>query len=158
MSYVLHETASFDVVQSIIGSWCIAVHDVDKQVAVQARRAWNLGIATTSEVSRSDLVYLLEDQTLDHLADFAGRCLFDPQKIYLDLNPIFRAQNVEYALNGQGTQPADEDATFRAKQEEEESDDDRKSRIRVSAMGILKWFLGKQCFVTERVYSKSLCS
>ena len=153
MSYFLQGIASSDAVQNIIGSWCIAVHDIDKQVSIQARKAWNLAIVTKSEDQRGDPVYLLEERALDQLADFSGRCLFDPQKVYLDLNPMLRQQNVESARNGQGVQLPDDDMAFRSKLEEEESEDDRRSRIRVSAIGVLKWFLGKHVFTTEHVHS-----
>ena len=156
MSHFLNETASSSAAHDIIGSWCIAVHDVDKQVSIQARRAWKLAIVIAPEGSTSEAAYVLEEQALDDLAAFAGQCLFDPQKLYLDLNPLLKAQNAESSRNGQNVQVADDDTTFRSKLEEEESEDDRKSRIRVSAIGILRWFLGKYSYCTPSMHILNL--
>ncbi|KAG6901384.1 hypothetical protein C0995_012648 [Termitomyces sp. Mi166 len=86
--------------ETLIGTWSIAAHDIDKQVSATALKSW-LDVFTTTE------------SHLPPLIAFVHRTILDPRAVYTALNPI---------------QP----------DEHEESDTDRKARLRVGALGAVR--------------------
>ena len=69
----------------LLGSWCMATEDIDRQVAIQAKRAWDL-VFSSSLASGSAIN--LDADSLNLIINFIRRALFDPASIYAELNPV----------------------------------------------------------------------
>lgn len=137
----------------------MAAYDIDRQVAAQARRSLDV-IFPISSASTSALS--LDESTSNLILDFAKRALFYPLSLYADLNPVQPAfvspplpSGTPPRGKGSGKRlgpvpapkPSDDDTQTRKHEEEEESEGDQKGRLRVGALGILKFILGKFSFI-----------
>jgi E3 ubiquitin-protein ligase listerin len=138
MLLFLRETASQDQLESILGAWCLASHDVERPVAIEASKSWADAFSHP----------LAQNSTLTLLA-FVQRTLMDPLGVYLYLNPV----PVDIPLSqthpkGTHRSPAlirrdTPESSTRAKVEgDEEDEQDRKARLRIGAFGAIKWILG----------------
>lgn len=141
--FQLREVVSSDQAESILGSWCLAVHDVDRQVSSYAKEAWTRYVSTTAA---SDDKLFLGPTLLPGLWDFVQRTLLDPIGVYLYINPPQPAIPTPAQSrkgSGRGTPVRkDDDAHTRPKAEEdEEKEQDRKARLRVGAFGATEWVL-----------------
>lgn len=160
----LRETASSSQVENILGTWCLASHDVDRSVATIASKTFKETVVTTptsadDSPSLSNLL-LLNDSTRSSLTSFIQRTTLDPGGVYLYLNPIAPpapppvhpyqskkgSAKGSYVSSPTGDDGGDQ--TPRTKvDEQEESEQDRKARLRIGAFGAAKWILGKiWCF------------
>ncbi|KAJ2912917.1 hypothetical protein MD484_g7503, partial [Candolleomyces efflorescens] len=142
--FFLRETADTSQVESLLGSWCIAAHDVDKAVATTALKSWNEAQSEleSSEASRAALV------------EFVQRTSLDPAAVYAYLNPVQPSvtpgPSHPGSRKGSGrSTPAiqrkdNPESMLRNKLEEnlEENEQDRKARLRFGALGAIKWILG----------------
>jgi hypothetical protein len=144
----LRETASTDQIESILGTWCMAAHDVDRQVSSYAIRSWN-EVVSISEQDQSRKLVLTQDLCNCFLS-FVQRAVLDPAGAYLYLNPLPPAvvPTPPRKVSGRSAPvvlPKKEDAEqSRSKAEDEvENEQDRKARLRVGAFGALKWILGE---------------
>jgi hypothetical protein len=114
----------------------------------------------------------LDDTSFSLLLNFIRRTLFDPLRVYLDLNPVQPAftpstSGTQTPIRGGGQQPKgggkravaspasahlskymeDEDSRSPSRikpEEDEENEDDRKGRLRTGGIGVLKWALGER--------------
>ncbi|KAJ2933069.1 hypothetical protein H1R20_g4020, partial [Candolleomyces eurysporus] len=141
--FFLRETASTSQVESFLGSWCIAAHDVDKAVATTALKSWKEAVAE----------FQLEEASQAALVEFVQRTALDPAGIYAYLNPIQPSitpgPSHPGSRKGSGrSTPAiqqrkdNPDQLIRTKLEEsEENEQDRKARLRFGALGAIKWIL-----------------
>ncbi|EIW55564.1 ubiquitin-protein ligase RKR1 [Trametes versicolor FP-101664 SS1] len=141
--FQIREVATSDHAESILGSWCLAAHDVDRQVSSHARESWSRYV-TTSGPSEDKLV--LDEALFPRVWDFVQRTLLDPGGVYLYLNPPATAAPTPTPSrrgSGRGTPVRrDDEALLRPKSEEDEEDElDRKARLRVGAFGATKWVL-----------------
>lgn len=140
----IRETASADQVESILGTWCMASHDIDRQLSSFAQRSWNDAIVLPNSQSPGKLV--LDENLLQPLLSFIQRALLDPIGIYVYLNPtpVTVVTTPPRKTPGRPAPAKREDSeTSRSKAEgEEENEPDRKARLRVGAFGALKWALG----------------
>ncbi|KAI0336704.1 hypothetical protein GY45DRAFT_1377084 [Cubamyces sp. BRFM 1775] len=144
--FQIREVATSDHAESILGAWCLAVHDVDRQVSSFARESWNryVDIAETSE---SKLV--LDETLFPRLWDFVQRTLLDPGGVHLYLNPPQPAIPTPAPSrkgSGRGTPVRKyEETSSRPKaDEDEENEQDRNARLRVGAFGAAEWVLKKE--------------
>lgn len=164
MLFFLRETASSSQVENMLGTWCIASHDVDRSVATIAHKSFKETILTEpTSADDSQLLsnfFLLDDDTRFSLALFIQRTALDPAGIYLNLNPItppappvvrpFQSKKGGARGSFESTPKRDDggDQTPRTKvDEQEESEQDRKARLRISALGAAKYVLGKNITV-----------
>ncbi|KZS97217.1 hypothetical protein SISNIDRAFT_482151 [Sistotremastrum niveocremeum HHB9708] len=125
-----------DGVETFIGAWCMAVHDIDRQVAIQARKSWNM-------ISISN-----DDGIIRPLLAFLRESFFDPEVVYNRLNPprVPGTVNSSRATSKAGTPMPDDEPSLRAKGEnEEEEEADRHARLRFGALGSLRWVLECPC-------------
>ncbi|KAI0084737.1 hypothetical protein BDY19DRAFT_969852 [Irpex rosettiformis] len=143
----------------IIGTWLLSSYDVDRQVAGSARDAWGrfTSVSNPSEEGSTKKLKLDEDR-LKQLWDFVQRTLLDPLGTYNYVNPpqpvvvppppsIPRKgpARTPHAQLGRGQNAHSRDAgkeedTGRVKSDEdEESEEDRKARMRVAAFGAGEW-------------------
>ena len=144
--FFLSETGSASQIESIVGTWCLAAHDVDRGVAVVASRSWDgfvLNGQPDGEVPQDKL--LVDDTLRQALTSFVQRAALDPVGLYLFFNPVQPiAETAQRSKKGPqgGKAPAvpaaprrDEADQARYKAEEqEESETDRKARLRIAAL------------------------
>lgn len=144
--FFLHETATPSQLESILGTWCLAAHDVDKAVSASALKAWKDVVGSTAQ---SRLV--LDDGRRASLVAFVQRTALYPSEMYAHLNPAppVPPPPPPSKKNSGKAAPAilawkdDGEQNSRTKGEEQEEDEqDRKSRLRVGALGVARWILG----------------
>ncbi len=123
---------------------------MDRQVSLSARKSWNLlflpWVANPAPHEWDDKMQPFDSIVVQPLFEFVKRSVYDPQGVYLELNPV-QPTYVPHVHGSHGksqrSQPQEEDASSRPKpEEEEESDDDRNARIRTGGLGVIRWFLG----------------
>ncbi|KZT00638.1 uncharacterized protein LAESUDRAFT_708574 [Laetiporus sulphureus 93-53] len=141
------DQASADQAEYIIGSWCMAAHDADRQVSSLARETWAQSVSLTTEESRP---LVLAGDTFKQLWEFVLRTILDPNGVYLYVNPPQAAalpppphqQKKGASRPAQARKDKEEEASARAKAEEdEESEQDRKGRLRVGALRSAEWII-----------------
>lgn len=141
----IRETAAPAQLEHLLGTWCMAAHDVDRSVATLALRSWTQTVAGTEE-------HPVDSHVLQPLQAFLQRVMLDPESLYLELNPPPPAPPPPLPIpqrRGQGRQQPpppvkrDEDGGGRSKGEEmEESETDRRARLRIGGLGALRWLIG----------------
>ncbi|CDO70174.1 hypothetical protein BN946_scf184774.g2 [Trametes cinnabarina] len=145
--FQIREVAPSDHAESILGTWCLAVHDVDRQVSSFARESWSRYVTIAKQ---SDDTLLLDGPLFSALWELIQRVLLDPGGVYLYLNPpqpIIPTPAPSRKGSGRGTPVRRDDEThIRLKADEEEEDEhDRKARLRIGAFGATEWVLSG-CF------------
>lgn len=166
MLFYLREVASAEQVECILGSWCMATRDPERLVALAAQRCWDAahvsaGASADKEGRREEVDVDVEERRLildaaqmAALFAFVRRALLDPLALHAYLNPVqvpvdvavpktVRGRPVPSVPAAAQTWRADQEPPTRAKGEsEEESEVDRRARIRIGALGALQWILG----------------
>ncbi|TDL24483.1 hypothetical protein BD410DRAFT_785971 [Rickenella mellea] len=150
--YQIAEVMPSSQAESVLGSWFLATHDVDRQVSHQSKKSWDLLVSIGSAPESTSGHLILEQSRRDLLISFLQRALLDPSSLYTNLNPVQPAF-IPSPLPGPrkgparqaATQPskhADQEAPVRSKpDEEDESEEDRRGRLRCGALGGMKWFI-----------------
>jgi hypothetical protein len=138
--FFLRESASTDEIERVMGTWCMAAHDADRQLSAFALKSWDDSISLQDVGGKLflDLVPLLS---------FVQRVLLDPKGVYTYLNPIPPVIIDPPRISGRSalvTSSMKREEAERHKDEsnDEESESDRKARLRIGAFGALKWILG----------------
>ena len=130
----------------------MAAHDVDRQVSHQALKSWN-------EIAS------VHDPTA--LLTFVQKSILEPGQVYLDLNPsppvvvppMTTTTMKKVGGRTVGVPPAkreDLDVVRSKGDGDEESERDRKARLRVGALGALIWILGSYSIFNHLVYSNTI--
>lgn len=159
MFFYLREVASAEQVECILGSWCMATRDADRQIALVAQRAWDAHVSldvdsdAASRAPEKEKIVLDATQTAAVLV-FVQRALLDPLALHAYLNPVqvpvdtavprtVRGKLVPAPVVASQIRRTDNELSARVKGEnEEESETDRKARLRIGALGVLQWILG----------------
>ena len=147
--YYIQETGESSQIEAILGSWRLAAEDSERSTATQAQHAWDLAFGTSSSTIGIDL----DETSFRLLFSFVKRALLDPLAVYADLNPVQPAvaptlpphaapRNKGATKRPPFGQVVEEDSQLRRPDEEEESESDRKGRLRASSLGVLKWIVG----------------
>ncbi|OCH91295.1 hypothetical protein OBBRIDRAFT_887096 [Obba rivulosa] len=141
----LREVATPDDAEFILGSWCLAAHDVDKQVSSYARESWNTFVSLPGSSFQS-VKLVLNGSLLPALWEFIYRTILDPTEVYLYVNPPQPEVPLPPLARKGGARPTqrpkDEEPVARAKpDEEEENEQDRKARLRIGALQAAVWVL-----------------
>ncbi|KAI0075975.1 hypothetical protein K474DRAFT_1645833 [Panus rudis PR-1116 ss-1] len=167
--FFLQEIADPDQAEYLLGTWRMAAHDIDRQVSLYARQAWdqfiNVQISTAPadtsvEHTASDetliesakkMKLVLDDASFTRISTFLQRVLLDPGGVYLNVNPPQPAAPPPPPTKKGGSKSAskagtpvrrDSEQVIRAKPEEdEESEGDRNARLRIGAFGAAEWAL-----------------
>jgi hypothetical protein len=156
----LRERASESQLESILGTWCLATQDVDRQVAASAAKSWKETVVLEGSASSSAI--LVTEDAKGSLNSFIQRTILDPVGIYGYLNPSPPPPpqpSHSYKKGGKAAPPAqsrkDEgDATPRSKMDEqEESETDRRARLRIAGLGAARAFLGTSTTLSEDLRS-----
>ncbi|KAG6830417.1 hypothetical protein H0H93_014034, partial [Arthromyces matolae] len=134
----LRDSASPSQIESILGTWCLAAHDVDKSVATIASNSW-LDIFAFTSTTRDQL--LLDDNYLSPLLSFIQRGILDPSGVHVYLNPPQPIAPV--APGKKGVRKEEPEVSLRSKSEElEESEVDRNARLRIGGLGAIRRIVG----------------
>ncbi|KZV76793.1 hypothetical protein PENSPDRAFT_645898 [Peniophora sp. CONT] len=139
MYFHLKEVASADQSEAVLGSWALAAHDQDRQVAMVAKRSFNAHV----DVAPSERKLTFDDAALS----FIQRAIFDPLGLYAYLNPVSIPVDTTPVRTIRGRPvPAPPPPPKKSDSEarlavDEESEEDRKARLRVGAIGTLQWIL-----------------
>lgn len=145
------------------------VHDVDKSVSSVGRDSWDAFVRYSSIKEEEGKYYVLEASSKNAIFSFVQRTVMDPLSVYSYLNPPPASAaptpptpNSRNQRSGGGT-PArgkhqqlaaaiaaarrtggEDSEPVKTKAEEyEESEVDRRARLRIGGVGGLRWFLGK---------------
>jgi hypothetical protein len=171
--FYLREVAPAEQVECVLGSWCMAARDAERHVALVAQRSWDAHVllpsapAATDPNANADQL-ILGDTQMAALLAFAQRALLDPLALHAYLNPVQVPVDVVVprivhgrqvpppvmAAAAQVRKAGDENgASVRARggESEEESEADRKARLRIGALGALQWVLGA-CTYSPRFF------
>lgn len=157
--FFLQELASSSQIENILGTWCLAANDIDRSVASIAFKTWEETFVTTppttGDSSTPNTHIFLDEIARSSLTSFVQRAALDPGGIYLYFSPVAPSvpppiihpyQSKKGSAKGSlvSTPRRDDgDQTPRSKtDEQEESDQDRNSRLRIGALGAAKWLLG----------------
>jgi hypothetical protein len=159
--FFLQETASPSQTETILGAWSLAAHDVDRAVAAMALKAWKETILSLSEAkegsSSSGEHLVLDDNFLSSIGAFVQRTALDPTGIYEYLNPsppVATGVDLSWKkgkghpsgkLSAVATPRKDDSGTLTPRSktdEQEESEQDRNARLRISALGAMRWIFG----------------
>jgi hypothetical protein len=159
----LREVASAEQVECVLGSWCMAARDPERHVALTAQRSWDAHVLLSSLPAANADALVLDDTQMAALLAFAQRALLDPLALHAYLNPVqvpvdivvprtVRGRPVPPSVLASPTRRAgDENAPSRARggESEEESEMDRKARLRIGALGALQWVLGAYAYLSR---------
>ena len=136
--FFLRETASVSQIENVLGTWCIASHDIDRSVASTSSKSWINAI----DPNNLDL----DERFLPPLIAFIKRTILDPNGVYAYFNPAQPpAAPTPPPKKGPRRDERREDSEpgARSKAEDlEENEHDRKARLRVGAFGAVKRILG----------------
>ena len=166
MFFYLREVASAEQVECILGSWCMATRDQDRHVAPLAQSSWDAHVSfapvdadSAADKEEGEGGKLVLDATqMAALFVFVQRALLDPLALHAYLNPVqvpvdvsvprtIRGKPVSTVPATAPTRRTDVESMARAKGEgEEESETNRKARLRIGALGALQWILGTSTF------------
>jgi len=159
MLFFIRESASASQVESVVGTWCMAAHDVDRAVSEAASKSWNATVTAAVPGAQSEHRLRLEGELLGSLISFIQNAASDPLGVYAYLNPAPPAAPPPLAHKKPGTRatpvPArkEADQSTRGKGDEvEESDQDKRARIRYGAIGAIRWVLGNALLVSSRIF------
>lgn len=155
--FFLRETASPSDTERILGAWSLAAHDVDRAVSTTALKAWKDTILSPSEESAGEIL-VLDDNSLSSIGMFVQRTALDPSGIYAYLNPLPPIAPAPPAKKGQSggklatSRKEDIAQTPRSKtDEQEESEQDRNARLRISALGTMRWIYSMSYFPLHKI-------
>ena len=172
--FFLRETASSSQLENILGALLLASQDVDRLVAAIASKVWENVVATTPEIadrpSSSSKRIPLDDTTRSSLTSFIQRAALDPNGVHTLFNPVAPPapplilhpfQSKKGSLKGsQVPTPRKDDGgdqTPRSKiDEQEENKEDRVARLRIGALGALRWLLGKSLSICQSVIKQRI--
>ncbi|KAF8955512.1 hypothetical protein BDZ97DRAFT_1764791 [Flammula alnicola] len=101
--FYLRETVSESQLQSILGTWCLATHDVDRLASITVSKAWKEIILTDpSQGPSSTSNRLLSESLRSSLNAFVQRVVLDPSGVYAYLNPLPPSQPTPMATHKRG--------------------------------------------------------
>ncbi len=159
--FLLRDSLPESQLETILGTWCLATHDVDRQVSTTATKVWKEVISN----HESSTTLLFTDKLRSLVSTFVQRVALDPSGVYGYLNPLppppppsHATSNKQRGPNkptGKGsavsTPRHDEgDMTPRSKSDEqEESESDRMARMRIGALGATRWLAESTPTLTE---------
>ncbi|KAF9447824.1 hypothetical protein P691DRAFT_670660 [Macrolepiota fuliginosa MF-IS2] len=150
--FYLRETAKSEEAESILGSWCVLVHDVEKSVGSVGKEAWDSFIRYSQHGSGEETreaggrFYMLDATPKNLIFNFIQRTIMDPLGVYAYLNPPPASSAptppLAAAIAAARRSGTEEGETVRNKAEEyDESETDRRARLKIGGVGGLRWFV-----------------
>ncbi len=153
--YYIQEVGSETQVDRVLGSWCMATQDIDRHVALQARKSYDLAIIIQKDsAAPSSSALLFDSSSLSSIVRFIRRAVYHPIDLYSELNPVqptIVAQPPATSRKGAARQALppvikkkpDISQSRSKAEEDEETEDDRRGRLRVGALGAIRRMLGE---------------
>lgn len=165
--FFMQEIASADQAELILGTWCMAAHDIDRQLSSYARQSWDkfVSVACTpsneislaSEGALSGPVkarLVLDTASFSGIWGFVQRVILDPGAVYLNVNPAQPTAPPPQPQRKAGGRAIpqikkDEETSTRSRAEDEEENElDRNARLRIGALGAAEWVLSRSLLVS----------
>ncbi|KAJ8454647.1 hypothetical protein ONZ45_g19221 [Pleurotus djamor] len=142
MLFFLTETAQAHQIETILGTWCMIAHDLDRLVAGSAIESWSNFSETFSGDAAIPTFEFCQRTVLDPIGTYTY--INPPQPLAPSLPTHARIKGPSRPGSGRHT-PAtrrdDDVVTVRKEEEFEETETDRKGRLRVGALGAIRWVL-----------------
>jgi hypothetical protein len=153
----MRDTGDTDQVESVLGMWMLSQYDVDRQVTSTGRTSWKSFLESSTNQPES---LEIDENNLKMLEAFTMRAVLDPGALYNSFYPVQSAVQTPIGTPQRGKAPARIAAIPVVKSREEpghsstpgsrgslagedgESEADRYARIRIAALGSMKWLLG----------------
>lgn len=159
--FFVQEMAGADQLELILGTWCMAAHDMDRQLSTYARQSWEKFVSVTrplgneasstlvqgaSSVSTGSSKLRLDFASFSGIWGFVQRVILDPSAVYLNVNPPQPVVPPPAPKKGASRSTVqvrkDEESSTRSRAEEEEENElDRNARLRMGAFGAAEWAL-----------------
>ncbi|KIJ37270.1 hypothetical protein M422DRAFT_33818 [Sphaerobolus stellatus SS14] len=147
------ETGSESDISHVLGAWCLSAWDVDRSVSHRASRSWTEVISVQESNGTPDNEHIiLDDKALvTYVIPFITTTIMDPSAAYTALVPPISgdsAASSQYATptSKKGGPPPsirkalERDLAVPSRAEEDpEPLEDRNARLRMSALGALRW-------------------
>ncbi|KAF9458921.1 hypothetical protein BDZ94DRAFT_1068633 [Collybia nuda] len=137
--FFLRETVSTSQIESILGTWCMATHDVDRSVATMVQKSWNNAILADGAADQTDRL-VLDKRFRTPLIAFTQRTILDPNGVYTYLNPAPPVSAPPPPKRGARKEDVEQGSRSKA-EELEENEHDRAARLRVGAFGAIRRIL-----------------
>lgn len=153
----MRDTGDTDQVESFLGMWMLSQYDVDRQVTSTGRTSWKSFFGSSTDQLES---LKIDEDNLKLLESFTIRAVLDPGALYNSFYPVQSAVQTPIGTPQRGKAPVRVAPTSVVKSLEEpshfstpgsrgslagedgESEADRYARIRIAALGSMKWLLG----------------
>ncbi len=162
------QTADASESKLILGSWLLSAYDVDRSVRREALQNWanfvSAKIVSLDDQTAKTQLNLEKYGLLDELCDFSSYALFGTNDLFLEIFPPAavapppRGASQHRDLGKQQTLLAGAHIEpTRRSLSDEEAEADRQARLRIGALGAVKWLLGQlafnvcHCVLTERL-------
>ena len=147
--FTLNEVTDAAHAEYVIGAWCMAAHDVDRQVSAYARESWErfVFVGPAEETAGTRIALGTGTAAFARLWEFAQRVLLYPAGVYTYVNPPPSGVATPGKLAGRGASGSgrgrreDDPPSRSGREDEEESDGDRRARLRISGFGVTQWAL-----------------
>lgn len=123
----------------------MTARDLDRQVSASARRSLDHTVAFAESPGK----LVLRGSLVKSLVSFVQRAVLDPTGLYLYLNPVQISVNVvpQKTVKGRAVPVAPvlkPEGDPESRHTEDESEEDRKARLRVGGLGVFEWLLGER--------------
>ncbi|KAG8958385.1 hypothetical protein FRC03_009184 [Tulasnella sp. 419] len=151
--YFLNESADISQSEFILGAWCLSSFDIDRLVSLKSKSSWDGVVSweTSADDEASSSVISLHTSHLSAILGFIQKAIMDPISLHasflppapiavLPLTPRGAANTKQIARTPLPSPRTPDESTRPAKLDaDEEVEDDRRARYRISALGALKW-------------------
>ncbi|KAG8925869.1 listerin E3 ubiquitin protein ligase 1 [Tulasnella sp. 418] len=151
--YFLNESADISQSEFILGAWCLSSFDIDRLVSLKSKSSWDGVVSweTSADDEASSSVISLHTPHLSAILGFIQKAIMDPISLHtsflppapiavLPLTPRGAAKSKQIARTPLPSPRTPDESTRPAKSDaDEEVEDDRRARYRISALGALKW-------------------
>lgn len=124
--------------ETVIGSWCLIIHDVESQVSLAALPSWEDNFGPGVDPGSDGA--LLVREVIPALISFIRQTIFDPLGVYSVVNPIQPSIVTKPAKKGARPQPQVQEPLEPPADAEQEAE--RKARVRAGGLGSVKYLLG----------------
>lgn len=163
--FFIREVASSDQAEFILGAWCLATYDIDRQVSTLARQSWSFYVS----LAPSNTKITLDETLLPLLCDFIQRTILDPNGVYLYVNPpqpVLPPLARDKKGLGRPLPRKDKEEDIgspgsRTRMEEDDEQElDRRARLRIGAFGSAEWIFSElkyplKILLTQCLYTES---
>ena len=124
--------------ETVIGSWCLIIHDIESQVSSAALPSWEGNFGPGVDPGSEGALFIRE--ITPALISFIRQTIFDPLGVYTVVNPIQPSIDTKPAKKGTRLQPRVQEPPEPSADAEPEAE--RRARLRAGGLGSMKYILG----------------